>query len=378
LKTADLHHSDAFAGTKPGASSVISNSKQSLATEKYRYCFVDPRFGEEWDRLVGEHPDHEVFHSSAWARVLCNTYGHKPFYLHISDENGSVVLLPLIEVAGSLTGRRGICLPFSDFCGPLYFADFNRPFLFQQLTELARKNRWRFFEVRDVDKPHGTANPSATFYCHQINLDESVEKLFTSFASSVRGAIRKAVKGGITAEVGDSLESVRTFYQLHLRTRRRHGLPPQPFRFFQNLQEELLRKKLGFVLLARAASRPIAGAIFLRTSKRGLYKYAASDERYQQFRGNDLVLWEGIKFLAETGARSLHLGRTSLDNSGLRRFKLGWGGTEQMLHYFRFDPGRNSWLTEESLPGTWHKRFFGRLPLRLNQLAGAMIYPQLD
>ena len=131
-------------------------------------------------------------------------------------------------------------------------------------------------------------------------------------------------------------------------------------------------------MLARAASRAVAAAMFFRSGTTALYKYAASDERYQQLRGSDLVLWEGIQFLIKTGSQSLHLGRTSLDNSGLRKFKLGWAVTEQMLHYFRFDVARNSWLSSPSRPGTWHKTVFGRLPLKINQLAGAMIYPQLD
>ena len=135
------------------------------------------------------------------------------------------------------------------------------------------------------------------------------------------------------------------FYRLHVRTRRRHGLPPQPFKFFLNIQKELIDHNLGFIVLARAGSRVVAAAMFFRSGISALYKYAASDERYQQLRGSDLVLWEGIQFLIKTGSQSLHLGRTSLDNSGLRKFKLGWAVTEQMLHYFRFDVARNSWLS---------------------------------
>ena len=53
---------------------------------------------------------------------------------------------------------------------------------------------------------------------------------------------------------------------------------------------------------------------FFAAGTTALYKYAASDERYQQLRGSDLVLWEGIQFFVNTGAQSLHLGRTSFDN----------------------------------------------------------------
>ncbi|HEU0209517.1 MAG TPA: GNAT family N-acetyltransferase [Candidatus Udaeobacter sp.] len=362
----------------PVPSSEASKPRQASITQNYRYRFVDPRVGNEWDRLAETHPDHEVFHSSAWARVLCNTYGHKPFYLHVSDENKTIALLPLLEVAGSLTGRRGVCLPFSDFCGPLLFQAGAEKVLIGELAQLAKAQHWKFFELRSGSSSQTSAVPSTTFYSHKIDLRNGPQPLFDQFAASVRRAIRKALKSLVVAEVCRTPESLSIFYRLHLRTRRRHGLPPQPFRFFRNIQKEIIEQGLGFIALAWAASRPIAAAVFFHKGDRALYKYAASDERYQRFRGSDLVLWQGIQCLCDAGAQTLHLGRTSLDNGGLRRFKLGWSVAEQMLYYFRFDVASNSWLNNQGLPGTWHKKLFGRLPLKLNQLAGTMIYPQLD
>ncbi len=357
---------------------MTSNSRHASVTQTYQYRFVDPRFGGEWDDLTNAHPDHDVFHSSAWARVLCNTYGHKPFYLQVSDEERNVALLPLLEVTGSLTGRRGICLPFSDFCSPLLFAGGVDKLLLGELSNLAKTRSWKFFELRGGSAPQAAALPSTVFYGHEIDLRDGAQQLFDRFSASVRRAIRKATKSSVVAEICRTPEALSTFYRLHLRTRRRHGLPPQPLKFFRNIQKEIIDQGLGFVVLARADSRPVAACVIFHNENRALYKYAASDERYQQLRGSDLVLWKTIQFLTEAGAHTLHLGRTSLDNNGLRRFKLGWAVTEQMLQYFRFDVTSNSWLNNQSLPGTWHKKIFGRLPLKLNQLAGAMIYPQLD
>ena len=46
---------------------------------------------------------------------------------------------------------------------------------------------------------------------------------------------------------------------------------------------------------------------------------------FQNLRPNNLVMWEGIKSLMQRGADTLHLGRTSMENEGLRRFKLSRG-----------------------------------------------------
>jgi hypothetical protein len=90
-------------------------------------------------------------------------------------------------------------------------------------------------------------------------------------------------------------------------------------------------------------------------------------------------MWAGIRYLLEHGGRSLHFGRTSPDNDGLRRFKLSWGATEQMLSYVRFDPTRRQWTSKPpSKSSGFPERLFARLPLAVNKLAGQLIYPHLD
>jgi hypothetical protein len=157
-----------------------------------------------------------------------------------------------------------------------------------------------------------------------------------------------------------------------------YGLPPQPASFFLNIYEHIIRPGLGFVVLAQHRSRPIAAAIFFRFGKNALYKYGASDTRFQEFRANNLVMWHGIQFLARTGAEKLHFGRTERQNNGLRRFKLSWHTEEETIDYFRVDPSGQQRLMPASHNFGFHKKIFGRLPLMFNRLAGSIIYPHLD
>ena len=158
------------------------------------------------------------------------------------------------------------------------------------------------------------------------------------FAGSVRRAIRKAERSDLDVRGEPDLEeAILEFYRLHVRTRRRHGLPPQPKSFFLNIHDEIIKPGSGFVVLAKRRSIPVAAAVFLHTGKKAVYKFGASDERHQDLRGNNLVMWEAIQFLAQNGFDTLHLGRTSFENEGLRRFKLAWGTVEETINYFRFD-----------------------------------------
>ena len=121
------------------------------------------------------------------------------------------------------------------------------------------------------------------------------------------------------------LEATRIFYRLHCQTRRRHGLPPQPSRFFENIGRHAFESGHGFAAIAQFEGRPIAAALLVHDHRQAIYKFAGSDTRFQHLRPNNLVLWAAVKHCADMGFTSLHLGRTSLENVGLRRFKLGFG-----------------------------------------------------
>src|SRR5207244_5444464 len=223
------------------------------------------------------------------------------------------------------------------------------------------------------------APSSATkFYGHTLDLRSGAEELSTRFTSPVRRAIRKAERSDVSAVVVRNRAAIDAFYRLHVQTRRRHGLPPQSTSFFLNIYEHIIRPGLGFVVLAQRGSRSLAAAIFFCFGKNALYKYGASDKRFQELRANNLVMWQGIQFLARNGAGKLHFGRTACENDGLRRFKLSWNTEEEPIGYFRVDSSGRQFLAAARPNSGFHKRIFGVLPLVVNRLAGSMIYPHLD
>lgn len=284
-----------------------------------------------------------------------------------------------MEVRSGLTGRRGVSLPFTDFCGPLIFDVAGRSnVLIEFLLSRAREREWKYAEVRGWDAPVTGVEPSVGFRGHTVDLRGGADEIFDRCSGSVRRAVRKAERSGLTIERLRTREAMLDFYELHVRTRRRHGIPPQPRSFFLNIHNYLIEAGNGFVLIARQGSRAIASAVFLHFGRRAVYKFGASDERFQQSRANNLVMWEGIKLLAELGFDTLHLGRTSIANKGLERFKLGWGANEEPIRYFKFDPVTRDLITGRDNSSGLHTQVFRKLPAALNRLAGAIIYPHLD
>jgi Acetyltransferase (GNAT) domain len=350
----------------------------SRFSARFEANIVDPTSDADWDQLVISHPHSTVFHSSAWARVLSKTYGHKPISLLLCQSGEPIALVPLLEVSSPFTGRRGVSLPFTDFCDPLFFSGCDSNTVLKLLCELAGSRQWRYFEIRAGNAAAFRATPSVKFYGHRLDLRSGPEALFARFSGSVRRAIRKAQRSGVTIEIQQSEDSTREFYDIHSRTRRRHGLPPQPLSFFLNIHDLIIRSGLGFVILAKHGDRSIAGAVFLHKSNKAVYKFGASDERAQHLRANNLVFWEAIQLLAQQGFEELHFGRTSLENEGLRRFKISWRPAEETIEYFRFCPASGECkLTRDKVSG-FYNGIFARSPLAFNRLVGRIIYPHLD
>ena len=97
------------------------------------------------------------------------------------------------------------------------------------------------------------------------------------------------------------------FYRLHVRTRRRLGVPVQPLRYFRLLWRRVLQPGLGTVLIAELDGAPVAAGVFLASRGTCVYKYGASDERRWSARPNHLLFWEAIRWAAARGCRHVRL-----------------------------------------------------------------------
>ncbi|MGF2076146.1 hypothetical protein, partial [Enterococcus casseliflavus] len=73
------------------------------------------------------------------------------------------------------------------------------------------------------------------YVAHTLDLATPVSAIRSNLSSAVRTAIRKAERSELVVRESSELPEVAEFYRLHVATRRRHGLPPQPFSFFRNI-----------------------------------------------------------------------------------------------------------------------------------------------
>ena len=338
----------------------------------------DPTTHQGWDTLLSAHSGRSFFHSSAWAKVLRDSYGHRPFYLGQTVGGQLVTLLAILEVASPLTGKRGISLPFTDYCPVLSSANGRPEELFRRAVALGKERGWRYFECRGNFSAWPEATPSLRFYGHVVELAAKPEELFKRLESSVRRGIRKAETAGVQVEFRTDEEAMRTYFSLHTLTRKRHGLPPQPFKFFRNIARHVLGSGAGEIGIARHEGKPVAAAVYFHQGSEAIYKFGASDFRFQQTRPNNLLMWHAIKRYSELGLLRLHLGRTSEGNDGLRRFKMGFGAREETLEYAKFDLQTGGFVTEKDKVEGWFNHVFRAMPRPMLTLAGQILYPHVS
>lgn len=279
-----------------------------------------------------------------------------------------------MEVDSWLTGRRGIGLPFTDECEPVTENEAAVEDLFQESLKLGKQRGWKSVELRGGCRYLKSTPPALSFYTHTLDLTPPINSLVETFDPALRRGIRKAEKEGVKVEITQSSESMQTFYRLQCQTRRRHGLPPQPFVFFLNIYRYILSQNLGMIGLASYQGRPIAAAVYFYLGDRAIYKFGASDYRWQRLRPNNQVMWAAIQWLAGRGAKTLHLGRTSLGHDGLRRFKLAWNPREQTIKYVKYDLRKKSFVTEKDETSGWYNTAFRLMPSACSRLAGRLLY----
>jgi len=338
---------------------------------------LNPFDSEDWDSQVARIPGATFFHGLAWAKVLQSTYGYRSLYFATTKAGRIDSLLPVMAVESWLTGRRGVSLPFSDACAPICGDKDSGLRLIQSAKQYGAKQRWKHLEYRGGRALVGDIPASTSYFGHELKLQADEAALFSALTPSVRTAVRKAEQGGLKIEFSQSPEAIKTFHRLLCLTRQRHGVPPQPFSFFANIQSHVLAKNQGWVVLARLGNVPVAGAVFFKFDRLVIYKFGASNPKYQGLRANNLVMWEAILKFAREGFTHLDFGRTSISNDGLRRFKLGWGAQERLIEYFRYDFKMSRYVTNPEAPSSLLHSLYRLVPVLLSRLVGALLYKHI-
>jgi CelD/BcsL family acetyltransferase involved in cellulose biosynthesis len=342
----------------------------------------DPVGDPRWSELLDRHPGAAVFHSPGWLSALRQTYGYEPFVVTTSPgatlDDGIVVC----RVKG-WTSRRLVSLPFSDHCDPLVNESQDLSEMLALLGAQVRMHTWRSVELRpqtggqllEVAASACGLERSAEYCLHRLDLRPETTEIFRRMHhSSTQRLIRRAEREGLTYESGTSDRLLATFYRLLRTTRRRHGLPPQPFAWFRKLTSCLGHQVS--IHVASKDSSPVASILTLAFKKTMLYKYGGSDAVHHRLGGMPFLFWRVIQDARSRGFVELDLGRSDLNQPGLIEFKNHLGATRSRLTYYRH-PRRRSDVTSNEWTSRVARGMFTHLPDAALDLAGRLLYKHL-
>ncbi len=187
----------------------------------------------------------------------------------------------------------------------------------------------------------------------------------------VRKAVRKAERNGLTVEFSATESALREFFELFCRTRRKHGAPPQPYRFFTCIRKHVLEPGRGWIVLARQGKRPVAAAIYFMPAE----THSTNSEPGRTIptsAGNNLVMWSAIRRYASEGFTTFDFGRTSWATRGFGNLKRV-GAPRSPLDYWRLDLKTGNFVTVADRASGSQAAVFRVLPAPLSRLIGSCL-----
>ena len=344
---------------------------------------IDPTIEPLWDEFISDQENSTIYHTSAWARVIKEAYGYLPRYYVLENENGHYrAAIPFFRIKSRLSGKRLVCLPFSDYCWPLGKEEADIALLFSSAKEEIETEVVSYLEIRGW--PEGLSGAMSGLVSRNyhllylLDLELDIKALQAKFHDNVRRGIQQAEKRGVTARLANSEEDLDRFYRLNVATRKKLGVLPQPNAFFKSLFRHVISKNLGFIGIAECEGKTIAGVIFLTHKNTLYYKFNASDDNYLQRRPNHLVTWKAISYALANHFRCLDFGRCSPEEEGLRTYKSKWGSREVELPYYFYPAVRGfTTVTEDSARYKTMRLFSRIMPQPVFIWAGSLLYKHL-
>ncbi|MBS1912144.1 MAG: GNAT family N-acetyltransferase [Bacteroidetes bacterium] len=289
---------------------------------------MDPA-DRRWLAFLESRPEAGIFHHPAWLSVLAECYGFPCFVVAREQGREIVAGLPVMEVRGSLRGHRLVSLPFTDHCRPLGDAVWLPGLLDAVDRERTVRGVARAEIAWLLDERPGLYRGSP-LWLHETPLDADISGLEARLhRTRVRQPVEHARRAGVTVARAATPEALETFYDLHLATRQRQGVPVQPRRFFRLVAERLLAREYGFVSIASYNGSPVAGALFLAWNGRIVFKFGASQPKHWDVSPNHALLWDAMVWGVRNGFRVFDWGKTGRDQESLREFKRAWGTIER-------------------------------------------------
>jgi len=301
---------------------------------------------DDWSKFVFNSKYGNIFNTPEFFKVHKISGETKPnaiFLLDNSEIKGLLIYYKHVENSFILRkfASRNIILG-----GPIFNDD--EKVLFELLNKyLENRHNVVFSQIRNIYNTEKYSEIFSNFGFKKsehldvhFNLKEGEENLWKNLHPSRRHNIRASYRKGVYVRLieKDEKKLIERSYEILSNLYKKIKLPLYSKNFFINLVNILL--PINYLKIFGAfLNDNMIGVRFILCYKNFLYYwYAGSDEKFLEYRPNDILPWEVIKWGANNGYEIFDFGGAGKPDSkyGVRDYKIRFGGTLVNLGRYEF------------------------------------------
>jgi len=294
---------------------------------------------EKWNSFTSQHAQASPYHHFAWKKTIEKAYGHQCYYLIAENSEQEIVgVLPSVSIIPPFIAGKLCALPFCDLGASLVTDDLIEEQLIDKGSNITLQHKLSVFEYRasqryDLHKDHTEDLSKDQKVRMLLELPGSSEELLASFKAKLRSQIKKAVKNGLTVELGQSDQLINEFYDVFTCNMKDLGSPTHSKSWFKEIKNNYMKDMIVSVI--KHEGKPVGAGIVLFNGTIAAIPWASTKREYNRLSPNMLLYWSLLEYTTDHGYRVFDFGRSSY-GEGTFKFKRQWGARPVPLKWQTF------------------------------------------
>ncbi len=283
---------------------------------------------EKWNDYIRNHRQGLIFHSIKWMELVTHVLKYKPLYYAAVADAEIVGILPLFYVNTWLSGKKMISVPGGLLAGILADSNEIELELSAKAQELAREYDVQYLELRQADPLDSSMLIDTRFHTVRVPIVSEEEQM-----QALRPNIRRALRRSLETEMRIEMESkdVKTFYTRYSRGMRNFGTPVESCKWIKGLFDYFPDNH--FIANVYHDNRIVNSQLIRIFNRQIASVFAVQEPDARCIYPNHRLIWELFAYARKMEIDYFFDFGRSIKDSGPHKFKTGWGGESQSLHY---------------------------------------------
>ncbi|MEA1936662.1 MAG: peptidoglycan bridge formation glycyltransferase FemA/FemB family protein [Patescibacteria group bacterium] len=306
----------------------------------------------QWEDFVSQNSEASFLHSWNWGEFNKNT-GEKIWRVGAFSEDTPEAVALIIKVKA----KRGLFLfvpqgPVMNYESGIMNQELLLNNFFDYFKKLGKEEKVGFIRISPIlentsenlsifksggfrNAPVHMMHPETTWL---LDITKSEEEIFKKMRKTHRNLIRRAGKEGVEIVQGVDEKYLKSFYEIHLETVKRHKFIPFAYDYIKEEINSFKNDNQISIFSAKYKNEIISSAVVVFYGNQAFYHHGASSSKYNKIPASYLVLWEAIREAKKRNKKVFNFygiveNKPKHPWSGLSKFKKGFGGyKKELLH----------------------------------------------